>query len=448
MLKSLQIRNIVLIDELNLDFAKGLSALTGETGAGKSILLDSLGLALGARAETGLVRKGSDASSVTVEFELPDKHPALALLAEQDIEAEDNLILRRTLSADGKSKAFINNMAVSAGFLKTLGETLVDIHGQFETYGLLNPATHRSVLDDYANVVSDIKATNAAYKNWKDKIAQLQQAKIESERAAANEQWLRDSIKDMRALRPEGNEEDELIAQRQKLQSRDSVVQALSYAEQAIASEKGADAQIANAWKSLQKVADKLSNSGGGNIDETLAMLDRASNELQAAHRAIEIFIADVETGEQSLEMVEDRLYELRAQARKHNCQVNDLLGLLEDMESRIKLMDHQDHILADLEKAVRQARADYMTAAKKLHEKRSAAGAKLDRLVNKELAPLKLEKAKFMTSVTANDNESDWGPNGFDEIAFLVSTNAQNEPSPLHKTASGGEMARFMLAL
>lgn len=442
MLKSLHIKNVVLIEQLSLDFSEGLSALTGETGAGKSILLDSVGLALGSRADSGLVRRGADQASVTAEFEVPHNHPALAILKENELEISAHLILRRTLGADGRSKAFINDEPVSVGLLKTLGEKLVDIHGQFETYGLLNPALHRQVLDDYAG--ADTKAVSTAYQIWRDKIERLKQAKAEAEKAAMNEAWLRDSIKDLENLDPQEDEETELLGLRQKLQNRDAIIQAISFAEEALAGEDGADARIGQAWKALHKMSDKI---GEEEVKRTLEILDRASSEIQQAHRNISL-MSNMDSSEHNLETIEDRLYALRAQARKHHCLVSDLPELYQNFANKLKLMDHQDHVMGDLEKDIAKAKADYKAQAEKLHEKRIAVSAKLDKLVNKELAPLKMEKAKFNTSIIAQNDENAWTSNGFDTVAFLVTTNDNAVPAPLNKIASGGEMARFMLAL
>ncbi|PZP56645.1 MAG: DNA repair protein RecN [Micavibrio aeruginosavorus] len=445
MLKSLHIKNVVLIEQLSLDFSRGLSALTGETGAGKSILLDSLGLALGSRADSSLVRRGSDQSSVTAEFELPADHPANIILKEQEMETSTTIILRRTLASDGRSKAFINDEPVSISLLKSLGETLVDIHGQFETYGLLNPALHRQVLDDYADATNLLSLTKSAYDTWQDKIRRLEQAKAEAEKAAMNEAWLRDSVKDLEALDPQAGEEEELLGLRQKLQNRDTIIQAISFAEEALAGEEGSDARIAQAWKALNKVADKV---GEEEIKKILEVLDRASAEIQTAHRQIESLMRDVDSAEHSLETIEDRLYALRALARKHHCQTEDLPALYQDFSAKLKLMDHQDHVIGDLEKEIVKARSAYQVQAEKLHDKRLSVSGKLDKLVNKELAPLKMEKARFQTSIVAQKDETQWGPNGYDAVAFLVTTNDNADPAPLNKIASGGEMARFMLAL
>ena len=445
MLKSLHIRNVVLIEKLDLDFSRGLSALTGETGAGKSILLDSLGLSLGARAESSLVRKGAPQASVTAEFELPDAHPAFSILRENDMVVENPVILRRTLTPDGRSKAFINDEPVSITLLKNVGDTLVDIHGQFETYGLLNPALHRQVLDEYAGNTAQMKDTARAYAAWRDAIEKLEKARQEAEKAALNEAWLRDSVKDLEELDPQEGEEDELVSSRQKLQNREAILQALTGAEDLLASEEGADSRIAQAWKSLHRMSDKI---GEAEIKPILEALDRASTEIQQAHRAIGSTLSSLDSEGVSLETIEDRLYALRAQARKHHCAVSELPALYQDYAAKLKLMDHQDHVIDDLEKEITRAKNAFIESAGKIHDKRVAVSAKLDKLVNKELAPLKMDKAEFMTRIVKQDDENAWSAHGFDAVAFLVTTNDNAEPAPLNKIASGGEMARFMLAL
>lgn len=443
MLKALHIRNVVLIDQLTLDFKAGLSALTGETGAGKSILLDSLGLTLGARADAGLVRRGENQASVSATFDLPDGHPAFALLDEQGIPRQDELILRRIVSGDGKSRAFVNDEPVSVTFLKTLGELLVDVHGQFETYGLLNPQTHRQVLDDYAGAASYLKATAETYRVWQAADRELSQAWIDAEKAAANEEWLRVVVAEIEKLSPQPGEEAELLSLRQKTQNREAIAEALSGAARAIEGKDSAEAMIGQSWKLLQRAADKI----GDEVNVVLESLDRASVSLQEGLRQIQRLMASFDTPDHNVEALDDRLYELRSIARKHHCSVDDLATKGDELAAQLKLIDHQDHVLADMEKRVKASRAAYEEAAKKLHDVRAKSAEKLDRLVNKELGPLKLEKAKFMTAVDVLP-AAQWTSSGGDDIKFVVSTNPNSAPGPLNKVASGGEMARFMLAL
>jgi DNA repair protein RecN (Recombination protein N) len=445
MLTSLHIKNVVLIDQLSLAFGSGLSALTGETGAGKSILLDSLGLALGARAESGLVRSGTDQASVTASFDLPAGHSVDEILLAQGMEPSGgSLILRRSVGADGRSRAYANDAPISARLLKEIGEALVDIHGQFETYGLLNPATHRHVLDLYAGNGERLVHLRGAYEIWAAAKAAITNAKAEAARALENEAWLRKCVEELENLAPEEGEEAGLIETRRKLQNREAIVQALSEAAEKIGGEKGADMQVSEAWRGLQKNADKI----GEGVDEALATLDRAAQELQEASRQIETLLYALETEGETLETIEDRLYALRGLARKHGVTCEELSRLRQDLGDKLKLMDHQDHVLAKLNKEEQAARLAYQSAAFELRKIRQSAAKRLDIKVQAELAPLKLEKARFSTSIEPIEDDSLWGLEGADQIQFLVSTNAGTEAGPLHKIASGGEMARFMLAL
>ncbi len=444
MLRALHIRNVVLIDQLTLEFSPGLSALTGETGAGKSILLDSLGLALGSRAETALVRHGTDQATVSAEFDLPKNHAARAWLSEQGIEADSDLILRRSVGSDGRSRAFINDAPVSAGALKTLGDLLVDIHGQFETYGLLNPQTHRQVLDDYAGTTPQVRAVEAAYTLWQDAEKKLLNARAEAEKAAANEAWLRVVVEELETLDPQPGEEAEILGLRLKLQNREAVMGALEGAAQAIEGGEGsAEANIGQAWKFLSRAQDKI----GDEVKEILETLDRAASTLQEAVRQIGRIQNGFDGPAHDLNALEDRLYDLRGQARKHQCTPDELAAKRETLGEQLKLIDHQDHVLGDIEKQVAIAKGVYEKAAQNLHEARVKAAGKLDKQVNKELAPLKLDKATFATQIDVFP-ASQWNSTGMDDIRFLVSTNPGSAPGALNKIASGGEMARFMLAL
>ena len=438
MLASLSIQNVVLIDRLNIEFQPGLCALTGETGAGKSILLDALGLALGARSESGLVRKGEDQASVTAEFHIGKKHQAHKILKDAEIEGGDMLLLRRSVSADGRSRAFINDQPVSATLLRQIGDTLLEIHGQFETQGLLNPATHRQILDDYAGV--NVQEIRAAWNEWKKAQDELIRLKTEAEKSRAEETYLRQAVEDLDALEPQPGEEQTLSASRERLMHREKVMQALDIAEQALSRE---DDPIRQSWGALERVKDKLGQSG----HEAIAALSRASVETQEALSAIRSQSADMEHNDQSLESIDERLYQLRAQARKHNCAVDDLAAMREDLARKLNLIERSDEILAAQMKIADKARQAYEAQSKKLSDARKKSAKKLDALIQKELPPLKMERATFATHIE-DLSETEWGPEGRDRIRFLVSTNPGAAPGPLNKIASGGEMARFMLAL
>lgn len=444
MLISLHISNVVLIDQMTLSFAAGLSALTGETGAGKSILLDSLGLALGMRAESGLVRKGTDAASVTASFNVPPDHPVYNVLQEQDIARTDELVLRRVLGSDGRSKAFVNDVPVGVTLLKTIGDILVDIHGQFETYGLLNPAIHQSVLDMYAGSAGQLSKVAEAYTAWKNIRKQIEEAKEQARIAAANEAFLKTAVEDLEKLAPQSGEETELVEKRKRIQNRDAILEALSFAAEALGGEGGADMMLAQAEKKLMRQADKIEVPLDG-ITEALA---RASSDIGEACRQIEDIARRYQSDDMNSEALEDRLYALRGTARKYQVMPDELPALYETYRDQLRLVNHQEQVLAQLEKAETQAADIYKKAATVLHEARVAAGKKLDKAVQAELKPLKLDKAVFVTDIAPQVDSSRWGPQGFDQIQFLVTTNAGTDAGPLHKVASGGEMARFMLAL
>ncbi|MCE7887252.1 MAG: DNA repair protein RecN [Alphaproteobacteria bacterium PRO2] len=437
MLASLSIQNVVLIDRLNIDFRDGLCALTGETGAGKSILLDALGLALGARSESGLVRKGADAAQVTAEFHVGKNHYSAAILKNSDLEPDENLILRRSVSADGRSRAFINDQPVSIGLLKQIGETLVEIHGQFETQGLLNPATHGEILDEYAGIGVGL---TGLWASWKAEAEKFEQLKTDAEKSRNEETYLRQAVEDLDALSPKTGEESELSALRARLMNREQALEALGTAYDAL---NGENDPVRKASSALARVAGKMA----GAADQIIIALDRASAEMQEAGALIQSLSADLQEGGHDLESIDDRLHELKAQARKHNCAVDDLATMRETLAAKLNLIEHADEALEEQMRKVEKARKAYAAQAEKDSAQRALAAAKLDKLVAKELPPLKLDKAKFVTKIETLA-EKDWGPDGIDRVRFLVATNPGAEPGALNKIASGGEMARFMLAL
>ncbi|PZQ48671.1 MAG: DNA repair protein RecN [Micavibrio aeruginosavorus] len=436
MLAGLTIKNVVLIDHLFIQFDKGLCALTGETGAGKSILLDSLGLALGARSESGLVRKGEQAANVSAEFDLPSSHPVFAFLKEQGIDAENPLVLRRSVATDGKSRAFLNDHPISVSLLKQIGEMLVEIHGQFDTQTLLNPRVHRGLLDEYAQSEAAIAALQDAWDVWKDARDALEQKRADMERARAEESYLRAALEQLDDLDPQAGEEEKLVGLRSRLMKREQYIE--NYATAQRGSEQ-ATAQLNTVWKALEKAGE------GGS--ETAKALDRTMAELQEVSAGIDSLLSSLEDSEYSLSEIDDRLFALKAQARKHACAMEELPAKREEISALLKGIEHQEDTLAALEKDVAKAKKDYMDKAGALSTKRAGAAKQLDKLVAKELVPLKLDKARFETQIEKM-NENEWGPEGFDRVQFLVATNPGASAGPLNKIASGGEMSRFMLAL
>ncbi|MBP7336777.1 DNA repair protein RecN [Niveispirillum sp.] len=445
MLVTLSIRDVVLIERLTLAFQPGLCVLTGETGAGKSILLDALGLALGARGDSSLVRHGSEQASVTAEFDLGRRgdHPAFAILREQELEVEDNLVIRRTLTSDGRSRCFVNDQPVGVTLLRRLGETLVEVHGQFDTHGLLDPRTHRDLLDDYAQLSVQGQKVAASWRAWR----QVEQARLtaaaDANRARAEEDYLRHAVEELDQLSPEEGEEKSLAEQRVVLQHREKLIESLTQASTELSGERGAERALASALRTLSRIADKA----GGKLDPIISVLDQAASEVGDASRAIQGFAADMDSDGGNLDKIEERLFALRAAARKHGTDVDGLVALRTAMAAKLNLIEDQGDLLSKLATQAETAKAAYLEAARALSAARSKAAGKLDQAVAAELKPLRLEKARFATKVE-QVGEDGWSASGIDDIAFQVATNPGTPPGALAKIASGGELARFMLAL
>ena len=443
MLRALHIRNVVLIEQLALDCYAGLTTLTGETGAGKSILLDSLGLSLGARADAGLVRHGADQAVVTAEFSVPLNHPIQSMLESQGLPRASDLLCRRVVSADGRSRAFINDDPVSVSFLKSIGDQLIDIHGQFETYGLLDPASHRAILDDYAAAPAFLEKVSVAWDAWRAAVRVHEDAIRKAREAAAQEVYLRQALKDIDEADPQPGEEASLTEARHRLQNKEQLVAAIVEAQQILSADEGVDSLIGRAWKNLHRLRDKF----GEGINPVLDALDRASAAVQDADHGLSAILSPLEESGVSLEEIEDRLYTLRALARRNNCLIDDLPGLADDLRQRVGLVDDQEKILFGLHRAAEEAKATYVNLALDLRRQREKVARILDKAVNAELPALKLDKAVFATVFTYLSPE-DGGPAGLDQVQFMVTTNAGSVAGPINKIASGGEMARFMLAL
>ena len=444
MLLGLTIRDVVLIERLDLAFQAGLCVLTGETGAGKSILLDALGLALGVRAESGLVRHGAEQAVVTAEFALADKHPALRLLDEAGIGAEGGrLVLRRVVNADGRSRAFIDDQPASVGLLKQLGELLVEIQGQFEQHGLLDPATHREALDAYGGYRAETAALQAAWRQWRGAAKEREAAEAALAKARADEDYLRHALAELDALDPKPGEEATLAAQRALLMNREKLTEALDGALAELAGERGGERALNAAQRQLERLRDKA----GGRLDAALAALERAAVETRETVAQLEAAARGLERDSAGLERIEERLFALRALARKHNLALDALPALRAEIGARIAALEDGGGNLARLMRAEQEARQAYLAAADAVSRQRRQAAKVLDAAVMKELPPLKLEKARFRTVLTpAADGE--WGEHGRERVHFEVTTNPGAPAGPLARIASGGELSRFMLAL
>lgn len=443
MLRALSIRRIVIVDALDLEFGDGLSVLTGETGAGKSILLDSLGLALGERADSGLVQSGAADARVAAEFDVPANHPARLILKEAEVEDSDGpIILRRTLGADGRSRAFVNDQPVTATLLRRLGDVLAEVHGQFEQHGLLNPSRHRKILDEAGGLEAKARAVSKLWDALKAATETLDADRKAAADARRDEEFLRHAVAELEKLAPDEDEENSLADRRAFLMSRSRLGEALKTAISAI---DGADAAgaIRKGERSLARVAE----AAEGRFDDALQALERAGIELDEAQAALSAAGDALDADPAELEAVEERLFELRDIARKHNVAPTALAGLLTKLTEDLEAIDQSESRLAELEAAAKAAREAYKTTAEALSEARTKGARKLEKAAMAELPPLKLEQAALGVDVT-RVVEADWGPTGMDRVRFQARANPGQPFGPLHKVASGGELARFALAL
>lgn len=444
MLASLSIRDVVLIDRLDLAYEPGLSVLTGETGAGKSILLDALGLALGERADSGLVRHGAEQATVIAAFELSDPSAVDAVLREADLDASEGaLILRRVVTADGRSRAYVNDQPTSVGLMRRLGDVLVEIQGQFDQRGLMDPSTHRDTLDAFAGLSRQADGVAKAWGTWRTALVALETARADLEKARSDEEYLRHSVAELDQLAPEVGEENRLAETRSMLMNAEAVVEALNTASAAIAEDGGADNAVARAQRALERVADRAA----GRLDTALAALERAAAELEDAGAEIAAAAADIDADGGTLTEIDDRLHALRDLARKHGVEVDRLPEVHRRFADHLAALDGKGGEIGALTAAEDKARRGYAEAAETLSKARAAAAARLDKAIGKELPPLKLDKARFETMVSRQD-ENRWGPAGIDAVAFQVATNPGMPAGPLSKIASGGELSRFLLAL
>ncbi|MDO6458663.1 DNA repair protein RecN [Celeribacter halophilus] len=440
MLRSLDIRDMLIIDRLELEFQPGLNVLTGETGAGKSILLDSLGFVLGWRGRADLVRAGAAQGEVTAVFDLPKGHDAEEVLAELGMDTDDGeLILRRVNTADGRKTAWVNDRRVSGDVLRRLSEVLVELHGQHDDRGLLNPRGHRVLLDTFGGLEPQLAKTRRL---WKELAAARKAfATAEAEQAALKdeEEFLRHAVGEFDALAPEPGEEARLDAERRLMQSAEKIAADVAKAHQAI-SYDGGEGMLSDALKWLEGAAEKAD----GRLDNAIEALGRALNELAEAQSDVEDCIEALRFNPHELEAVEERLFAIRGLARKHNVLADDLPALADDLRSKLAALDSGAGDIAALAKAVAEAEAAYDAAAGRLSAARAKAASELDALMARELAPLKMERAVFSTEIT----EGEPGAEGRDAVAFTVATNPGAPSGPLGKIASGGELSRFLLAL
>ena len=442
MLIQLAIRDIVLIDRLDLAVEPGLSVLTGETGAGKSILLDAFSLALGARGDGSLVRQGETQGQVTAFFQPEPDHPVRALLKISELPDDGDLILRRIQFSDGRTRAFVNDQIVSVQTLKAIGACLVEIHGQHDDRALADPATHRAILDSFAGAESELAALAAAHTNLKATREALEQHRARVEKARKEADFLRHAVEELSTLRPEAGEEAALAARRQTMMQSEKVASEINDALETV----GGHGSPIPALSSVQRRLERRGAQAPELIEPSVKALEIALNALEEARTALEAAQRAANFDPHELEGIEERLFALRAAARKYSVLADDLAALRDRFAADVAAIDAGESSLAKLEAAMVEADRQYCQAAQAVSVQRYEAAAAIEGAVNAELPPLKLERAKFIVSMERDDDAR--GPDGFDRVEFWVQTNPGTRAGPMMKVASGGELSRFMLAL
>jgi DNA repair protein RecN (Recombination protein N) len=443
MLTALAIRDVVLIERLDLAFEPGLCVLTGETGAGKSILLDALGLALGGRADRDLVRRGAAQASVSAVFAPAVDDPVNALLAEHGIAAEDDLVLRRVVGADGRSRGFVNDQPVGTGLMRQIGGQLIEVHGQHEQQGLFDPTIQRGLLDAYGGLEGTLAGLRQAHAAWRELERQRAEIADQVERTAAEEDYLRHVLAELEALAPQPDEEETLAALRARLMDREKLTAAIGEALTLLREHGGVEGRLGGARRVIERVCERA----GGALESAVAALDRAGVELAEADAALERVGQELAQGDGRLDEIEERLFALRAAGRKHRVAVVDLPRLRDETAAKLAAIDAGGERLAEAAKAAAEARANLALRCRELSAARRKAAVALGKAVMAELPPLKLDKASFVVRLVPLP-EAQWSANGAERVVFEVATNPGQEPGSLAKIASGGELARLMLAI
>ncbi|UCI09881.1 DNA repair protein RecN [Mesorhizobium sp. B1-1-8] len=442
MLSRLSIRDIVLIEKLDIDFLPGLSVLTGETGAGKSILLDALSLALGARGDASLVRHGAAQGQVIAVFDVPRNHPARAMLAENAIEDDGDIILRRVQTADGRTRVFVNDQPSSVTLMRDVGRALVEIHGQHDERALVDPGAHRDLLDSFGGHLGSARGAGEAWRYWLGCEQELSRHRAKVEAAAREADYLRASVAELTKLDPQPGEEAVLAELRATMMRAEKIASEIHDAQDVLSGPSSPLPQLASLLRRLQRKAGEAP----GLLDDVVKSLDEAMISLDAAQSGVEAALRATEYDPQRLEKAEERLFSLRAASRKHNVAVDDLAQLRDTMVADLADLDAGEERLHGLEKQAAAARKAYDIAAAQLSSLRHAAAAGLTKAVMAELPALKLERAEFIVEI-ASDAEGRM-EEGIDQVEFWVRTNPGTRPGPMMKVASGGELSRFLLAL
>jgi len=442
MLARLSIRDIVLIERLDIEFSRGLAVLTGETGAGKSILLDAFALALGGRGDAGLVRHGAEQGQVTAMFDVPKGHPATAILSANGLEDTGEMILRRVQFADGRTRAFINDQAISVQTLKAVGSALVEIHGQHDERALVDTSTHRRLLDAFAGLEKDVAALEALWDARRAANTALEQHRAGMERAAREADYLRHASDELKALAPKDGEETALAERRSTMMQGEKIAADLREAQDAVGGDHSPVASLSAAVRRLERRAASMPAL----VEPAVRAIDTAINALEEADQHLSAALAATDFDPLELERIEERLFALRAASRKYSTPVDALAALAAKYAADVALVDAGAERLKKLEMAAQEADSRYAAAAAKLSAARIKAADRLNKAVNAELAPLKLDRAKFMTELVTDAASP--GPQGIDRVEFWVQTNPGTKAGPLMKVASGGELSRFLLAL
>lgn len=450
MLESLSINNIVLIDKLNIHLENGLCVLTGETGSGKSILLDALGLAIGYRSNSKLLRNGEDKGSVIAVFDIANNQNCKILLDELGIEYNNNIIIRRILYSDGRSKAFINDIQVTQSFLQNVGETLVEIHGQNEQIGLLNSSNHREILDQFGNLIDKRKQLSNIFEKMKNANNQLEDLLSKKDNIEKEKDYLKHIINEIEALNLHENEEQELAEKRILMMNKEKVLNVLNEVKDNLEGQYNIDKGISSAQHTLSRgirLGDNLLENNKNAFEEIVENLEQASININEALSKIETIFNTLGFDNNTLESVEDRLFAIRGLARKLNIQPDLILNLKTELEEKLSNLENQEVVIGDLEKEVKELKNNFLANAKELSNLRKETAIKLQNELMAELKPLKMEKTIFNVEFKELD-ENNWNKYGIDSIRFLASTNPGTPMNELSKIASGGELSRFMLAL
>ena len=443
MLKNLFIRNIILIDKVDITFSDGFCVLTGETGAGKSILLGALGLALGKRVAGNVIRAGQSQASVTAVFDASKAKSVNEILTDAGLDSEegDELYLRRVIYSDGKSKAFVNDSPVSISLLSKLAENLIEIHGQNDHRGLMDAKTHLNILDQYGDLGEILVKTKLAFDSYKSLYNELEELSKAKEKAKENQDYLQYVLKELEDIAPSAGEEEKLAAKRNRLINRDKLIEAINLSLDALQS-GGAEKAISGAQNILSKSSDMHDD-----FEEVVETLNRAHIEISEAISSLQSISSSVDLDDENLEAIEERLFAMRSMAKKYNVDVDGLAGYCEQIREKLGLIENADIKLGQLEADLVEAKARYLEQAKSLTDARILAAKSLENALHKELAPLKMENTRLQVNIEAVDEDS-WSAHGVDKVAFLASTNPGLPFAQLTKIASGGELSRFMLAM